>query len=188
MRFSGGGYRLLRSTRARLSITDCSSCAASASKDSDSPVARTLAAQGSTDFLVPVQEALAQELQEPAVLLVAAVGLRICWRRGQPAASHAQSVVVYLFGCGRGSLHRVPLGPQGIHDVQAPQAPRLPPLEKADILGIVWRVLITGGAGFIRSHLDGRLIAKGQAVSGIDDLSTGAIENPAAVNKHPLFT
>jgi len=38
-------------------------------------------------------------------------------------------------------------------------------------------VLITGGAGFIGSHLAERLLARGDRVSIIDDLSTGSIQN-----------
>ncbi len=39
------------------------------------------------------------------------------------------------------------------------------------------RVLITGGAGFIGSHLAEQLLARGHAVHVLDDLSTGSIEN-----------
>lgn len=39
------------------------------------------------------------------------------------------------------------------------------------------RFLITGGAGFIGSHLAERLLADGHAVSVLDDLSTGRMEN-----------
>ncbi|MBI4219908.1 MAG: GDP-mannose 4,6-dehydratase [Chloroflexi bacterium] len=39
------------------------------------------------------------------------------------------------------------------------------------------RALITGGAGFIGSHLAETLLARGYVVQAIDDLSTGAIEN-----------
>jgi UDP-glucose 4-epimerase len=39
------------------------------------------------------------------------------------------------------------------------------------------RALITGGAGFIGSHLAERLLAQGHYVSVLDDLSTGRIEN-----------
>src|SRR5437867_4555794 len=39
------------------------------------------------------------------------------------------------------------------------------------------RVLVTGGAGFIGSHLVERLIVEGFHVEVIDDLSTGRVEN-----------
>lgn len=39
------------------------------------------------------------------------------------------------------------------------------------------RALITGGAGFIGSHLADALLQEGHAVSIIDDLSTGSIDN-----------
>lgn len=41
------------------------------------------------------------------------------------------------------------------------------------------RVLITGGAGFIGSHLTDRLISDGHEVSVLDNLETGRIENLA---------
>lgn len=41
------------------------------------------------------------------------------------------------------------------------------------------RVLITGGAGFIGSHLCDRLLADGHAVIAMDNLSTGSIDNIA---------
>lgn len=47
------------------------------------------------------------------------------------------------------------------------------------------RVLITGGAGFIGSHLAERLLADGAGVTILDDLSTGREENLASIRSHP---
>jgi UDP-glucose 4-epimerase len=49
------------------------------------------------------------------------------------------------------------------------------------------RVLITGGSGFIGSHLADAYLSRGDEVSVIDDLSTGSIENIAHLKKHPRF-
>ncbi|MFW6457580.1 MAG: GDP-mannose 4,6-dehydratase, partial [Planctomycetota bacterium] len=45
--------------------------------------------------------------------------------------------------------------------------------------------LITGGSGFIGSHLTERLLENGWQVYVIDDLSTGRIENLDAVRDNP---
>lgn len=45
--------------------------------------------------------------------------------------------------------------------------------------------LITGGAGFIGSHLAGRLLDRGERVIVVDDLSTGRRSNLAAIQDHP---
>jgi len=46
-------------------------------------------------------------------------------------------------------------------------------------------ILVTGGAGFIGSHLVERLLADGKRVVAIDDFSTGRRENLRAVKSHP---
>ena len=43
------------------------------------------------------------------------------------------------------------------------------------------RFLVTGGAGFIGSHLSELLISRGHAVAILDDLSTGRLENLATI-------
>ena len=49
------------------------------------------------------------------------------------------------------------------------------------------RALITGGAGFIGSHLSDALLAAGHQVGVIDDLSTGSMENIAHLKSHSGF-
>lgn len=49
------------------------------------------------------------------------------------------------------------------------------------------RALITGGAGFIGSHLADHLIGSGDEVWVIDDLSTGSIENIEHLKGNPRF-
>src|SRR5437588_101218 len=49
------------------------------------------------------------------------------------------------------------------------------------------RYLITGGAGFIGSHLSDLLLEQGHSVHVLDDLSTGRLENVAQLDGHPDF-
>lgn len=50
------------------------------------------------------------------------------------------------------------------------------------------RVLITGGAGFLGSHLSDRFIAEGWEVVAMDNLSTGSIDNIAHLIGNDQFT
>ncbi len=50
------------------------------------------------------------------------------------------------------------------------------------------RVLITGGAGFIGSHLAEELLKRGNKVCVIDDLSTGSLENVNHLRSNPNFS
>jgi UDP-glucose 4-epimerase len=50
------------------------------------------------------------------------------------------------------------------------------------------KVLVTGGAGFIGSHLCEALLAQGDTVISLDDLSTGNSSNLQAIRQNPKFT
>ena len=49
------------------------------------------------------------------------------------------------------------------------------------------RILITGGAGFIGSHLCDRYLADGHDVIAMDNLKTGSTDNIAHLSGHPRF-
>ena len=49
------------------------------------------------------------------------------------------------------------------------------------------RVLVTGAAGFLGSHLTDRLLGEGHTVLGVDNLSTGDPENLAHLTQDPRF-
>ena len=50
------------------------------------------------------------------------------------------------------------------------------------------RSVVTGGAGFLGSHLCERLLAEGHAVVAVDNLLTGSRENLKDLRKNPKFT
>jgi len=49
------------------------------------------------------------------------------------------------------------------------------------------RVLVTGAAGFLGSHLTDALLAKGYKVVAVDNLSHGSLENLQEASRHPNF-
>jgi len=57
----------------------------------------------------------------------------------------------------------------------------------AKAIGVDMNILVTGGAGFIGSHLVERLLADGHHVSIIDNLSTGRLENIESFKDNPKF-
>ena len=50
------------------------------------------------------------------------------------------------------------------------------------------KLLVTGGAGFIGSHLCEALLAQGDTVISLDDLSTGDSKNLEGIKQNPRFT
>ena len=58
----------------------------------------------------------------------------------------------------------------------------LPPSSSAPL-----HYLITGGAGFVGSHLSEALLKQGDRVTVIDNLSTGRFENISHLTDHPRF-
>lgn len=49
------------------------------------------------------------------------------------------------------------------------------------------RIMVTGGAGFIGSHLCENLLAEGHQVICLDNLSTGDLRNIEGIQDHPMF-
>src|ERR1017187_1172929 len=49
------------------------------------------------------------------------------------------------------------------------------------------RVLVTGAAGFLGSHLTDRLLGEGHSVIGVDNLSTGDLKNIGHLSREPRF-
>jgi UDP-glucose 4-epimerase len=52
----------------------------------------------------------------------------------------------------------------------------------------ILRVLVSGAAGFIGSHMVDRLLSAGHSVTGIDNLSTGQMRFLESAISHPQFT
>lgn len=50
------------------------------------------------------------------------------------------------------------------------------------------RILLTGAAGFLGSHLADQLLGEGHTVIGVDNLSTGNLANIAHLNSEPRFS
>ncbi|MFB7087039.1 NAD-dependent epimerase/dehydratase family protein [Streptomyces sp. NPDC056296] len=62
------------------------------------------------------------------------------------------------------------------------------PLGDSPVSGRVWRrALVTGGAGFVGSHLCGRLLDAGTDVVCLDNLATGSRGNVADLERHRGF-
>ncbi len=49
------------------------------------------------------------------------------------------------------------------------------------------KILLTGAAGFLGSHLTSSLLSSGHTVVGVDDLSTGSLDNLSYALTNPLF-
>ncbi|HEY5670812.1 MAG TPA: GDP-mannose 4,6-dehydratase [Anaerolineales bacterium] len=60
-------------------------------------------------------------------------------------------------------------------------------MEENRLSSKLYRALITGGAGFIGSHLAEALLSRGHHVTVIDNLSTGRFENIQHLIDHPRF-
>ena len=50
------------------------------------------------------------------------------------------------------------------------------------------RILVTGGAGFLGSHLTDRLLEQGHEVICVDNLLTGTKRNIEHLHNHPRFS
>jgi len=50
------------------------------------------------------------------------------------------------------------------------------------------RIVVTGGSGFVGSHLCDAFLARGDEVVAVDNLTTGRLQNVAHLDEHPGFT
>ena len=53
--------------------------------------------------------------------------------------------------------------------------------------GTTARIVVTGAAGMVGSHVAEQLLARGDAVVGVDNFLTGSPENLATLAEHPGF-
>src|SRR5206468_4064395 len=78
--------------------------------------------------------------------------------------------------------------PSGLRHNPVRRRPRLAgPSRRRDPANEMMRILITGGAGFIGSHLSDRLLAEGHHVVCLDNFFTGRRENIEHLLDHPRF-
>ncbi len=121
--------------------------------------------------------------------------------RDPASAARGRSIVAAgLIGARRGAVRR----PPALQASRRPPRPRAaalrgatgdrPPGGAADRGGRAdqgghagMKALITGGAGFVGSHLAEALLARGDEVHVIDNLSTGSIENIEHLKAQPRF-
>src|SRR2546423_1367711 len=73
-------------------------------------------------------------------------------------------------------------GGRGVH--RATEVKKGPSWREASF---TMHMLVTGGAGFIGSHISESLLARGDTVVALDDLSTGTTRNVEALRSHPRF-
>ena len=50
------------------------------------------------------------------------------------------------------------------------------------------KILLTGAAGFLGTHLSERLLKRGDKVTGLDDFTTGSIKNIQYLQNFPNFS
>ncbi|MGC1783728.1 MAG: nucleotide sugar dehydrogenase [Acidobacteriaceae bacterium] len=83
------------------------------------------------------------------------------------------------------SASRVPPSPNAHPGKSRPSVVRFPTPARHSRKSM--RVLLTGAAGFLGSHLADRLLAEGHSVLGVDNLSTGHFHNLAHLINEPRF-